>query len=58
MPAKGARSAEAAANEAYRVAEMRRKTPTGRVNREARVDAKAIQRAVEHPRRAKAKKAE
>ena len=31
-----------AADEAYRTAEMRRKVPTGRVNREARDDPKVI----------------
>jgi hypothetical protein len=54
MSGKRARSLEVAADEAYRVAEMRRKAPAGRVNREARTNAKVIQKAVEGPRKKRA----
>ncbi len=55
MPSKRARSAEMAADEAYRTAEMRRKVPTGRVNREARDDPKVIRAVLERPQRGKKK---
>jgi hypothetical protein len=55
MPGKRARSAEVAAEEAYRTAEMRRKAAAGCVNREARDDAEVIRGAVERPLRGQKK---
>ena len=55
MQGKRVMSAEVAAEEAYRIAEMRRKPPAGRVNREARDDPKVIREAIEQPRRGQKK---
>ncbi len=50
MSGKRAMSAEMAAEEAYRIAEMRRKASAGQDGREAHDDAKGIQGTVEEPR--------
>jgi hypothetical protein len=51
MPVKMARNEEQASDDAHNAARLRRKAPQGRVNREARDDAKVIQKAIERPRK-------
>jgi hypothetical protein len=51
VPVKRARNEESASDETHRIAALRRKVPYGRVNREARVDAKVIRKAIGQPRK-------